>query len=258
MVRSLLFVPAKEKFLNKISSLNSDGFIIDLEDSIKGEDKETALKVLCDFLNRNDVTSGLYVRINKDRFQNEVTTLNQYGVGFMLPKFEKIEDYQNSTDIWEKHEIIALIETPLGLVNASSIAACPWIDGLAFGAEDFTASINMENRSDLLLSYKSMLVLQAKACSKKIFDTPSFNILNQTDFEKDVEQSVSLGFDGKMLIHPSHIEYINTLFGKIDLDYLEYVISEYEKSGEAVVIVDGKVYEKMHINRMKKILRENK
>ena len=46
-MRSLLFIPAKEKMLNKIAELSADAYIIDLEDSIPEEDKEKALELLC-------------------------------------------------------------------------------------------------------------------------------------------------------------------------------------------------------------------
>ena len=34
-IRSLLFVPAEDKYLSKIGTTNADAYIIDLEDSIK-------------------------------------------------------------------------------------------------------------------------------------------------------------------------------------------------------------------------------
>lgn len=43
VLRSLLFVPAdKKKMLDKIDSLDSDAFILDLEDSVSSGNKEAA------------------------------------------------------------------------------------------------------------------------------------------------------------------------------------------------------------------------
>ena len=41
------------------------------------------------------------------------------------------------------------------------------------------------------------------------------------------------------------------------LDYMKSIISRYEADENAVVVIDDKVYEKMHINRLKKIISEN-
>lgn len=256
MIRSLLFVPAKDKMLKKIPALKADAFIIDLEDSIKPEEKEIALKVLCDFLGTNNL-NNIFVRLNKDNYYQEGVILQNYNIGFMLPKFESPNDYHLLTEVWNSHKVIALIETPIGIINIHDISTCSWISAIAFGAEDFTASMNMQNLNELLQPFKTQLLLHAKANSKQIYDTPSFNISETNLFEKDVENSVSLGFDGKMLISPKHIDFINLSFKKYDFDYLKFIIEEYEKAGSAVVIIDGKVYEKMHINRFRKILKEN-
>jgi citrate lyase subunit beta/citryl-CoA lyase len=258
MLRSLLFVPAKDKMLQKISVFSSDGYIIDLEDSINEDEKEKALEVLCSFLTKHNIIPNIYVRLNKERYYTEAMTLHCFNIGFMLPKFEDIKNYNDLEFLWSQHSVIALIETPLGIVNLQETAKCSWIDALAFGAEDYTAKMNMQNNDELLLSTKSLLVTYAKAYSKKSFDTPSFKISNQEEFEKEVTLSVSLGFDGKLLINPKQIDFVNKTFGEVDIEHLTYVVSEYDKRGTAVAVINGKIYEKMHINRYRRIINEHK
>jgi citrate lyase subunit beta/citryl-CoA lyase len=228
-----------------------------LEDSIIEEEKDDALNCLCDFLHGNKTNNTLFVRLNKERYSMEAKTLSKFNVGFMLPKFESPDYYGQLVDIWNQHNIIALVETPRGVVNILEIANCVWVDAIAFGAEDFTASMNMQNNDAYLQSIKTTLVTYAKAFNKQIFDTPSFKISEQDDFEKEVENSVSLGFDGKLLINPKQIECVNKHFSEVDLDYLAYLVSEYDRRGEAVTIIDNKVYEKMHINRFRRIIKEH-
>ena len=50
---------------------------------------------------------------------------------------------------------------------------------------------------------------------------------------------------------------IYNAFGCSDLGKLREIVEQYESSGKAVLVVDGRVYEKMHIKRIKKILAEN-
>ena len=257
MLRSLLFVPAKVKTMSKIPALTADCFIIDLEDSINEEEKAEALKLLCSFLTEHPEGTNFFVRLNKSRFEKEAIALNGFNIGFMLPKFETPEEYSCVDEIWSKHKLIALVETPMGVINIQQIAQCSWVDAIAFGAEDYTACVNMLNDDAMLLPVKSSLVTYAKAYNKKIYDTPSFKLSDEAEFKNEVRNTMNLGFDGKMAISPKHIQYINDTFNSSNLNYMKTVIARYEADGNAVVVIDDKVYEKMHINRLKKIVKEN-
>ena len=258
MLRSLIFVPAKETMLNKISSMHADGIIIDLEDSIEDNDKANALGRVDTFLKNNTVLNTIVIRLNRDSFEREAKVLSAYPeIGFMLPKVESIYQYNSCVSLWDKHPVLALIESPLGLLNLNEIAMCNWVDALAFGAEDYTATVNMKNTSKYLYYQKSQIVTYAKAYGKKAFDTPSFSLYSEETFREDVDDSVSLGFDGKLLIHPKHIDYINRAFSVADISYLQDIVKRYESSGQAVTVINGIVYEKMHIQRFKRIIKEN-
>lgn len=259
-IRSLLFVPGKEKTLRKIGEFNADSYIIDLEDSIELSQKKIALETVVSKLREveND-DYKIFVRLNKGSFLEEANRIHNISstVGFMLPKFEDVREYNAGNYIWDEHEVIALVETPKGIVNIENIAKAKWINGLAFGAEDYTANVNMEN-NDLYLNYpKSKIVTYAKAYSKSVFDTPSFQLSNREMFEKEVKNSVGMGFEGKMAISPKHLDYINQQFGTGDLDFMKVIVEEYEKMGQAVLMFGGTVYEKMHIERFKRVLKEN-
>ena len=56
-IHSLLFVPGREKMLEKILTSSADAHIIDLEDSISQDEKEYALDATIHFL-ENHVTEN--------------------------------------------------------------------------------------------------------------------------------------------------------------------------------------------------------
>ena len=257
-IKSLLFVPAKDKMLAKIPLMNADVFIIDLEDSIPEEEKEGALDRTISFIGGLASASNIIVRINSNHVGRELSGLAKFReIGFMLPKYEKNNPYDEYKDVLQGHYTIALIETPSALIDLNIITKAGYLTALAFGAEDYTAKVNMENNVDFLVFQKCMLVTYAKARDLQVFDTPSFKLDNEEEFEREVKNAVSLGFDGKMAISPKHIQFINESFGSNDLEYMKSVIARYEADGNAVVVIDGKVYEKMHINRFKRIVKEN-
>ena len=253
-IRSLLFVPAEERRLAKVGRANADAYIIDLEDSISEDGKDGALRRTEDFLKAYGPNDNLFVRINKERCRQELDVLKPYPVGIMLPKIELCSDYSDMEDVLNDRPVIAIVETPMALYNAGAIAAIPWIGMLAFGAEDFTASASMRNSWKNLFVYKSLLSLAAKAHGKRVYDTPCLRLDDVTLFNSELEQAVDLGYDGKLAIHPKQIDRINHAFLPHDRDYMQYLVSVYESSGKAVCEIDGVVYEKMHIDRMRRML----
>lgn len=256
-MRSFLFVPAKEHMLAKIGTLGADAYIIDLEDSVEVEKKAQALALVEDFLNHFSEDVPLFVRLNKETFSNEADKLKSFSnVGFMLPKFENAEAYDVCSDVWNAHKVIALVETPLGIVNINQIAKCGWVDAIAFGAEDYTSAVNMENTPEFLSYQKSCIVTYAKAYGKIALDTPSFRIDNQNAFEEELQKTVKMGFDGKLAIAPRHVPYINNAFVKLSKEEMGSIIKQYEEAGKAVHVINGKVYERMHIDQLKQLLKD--
>lgn len=252
-IRSLLFVPAEERRLAKIGRTNADAYIIDLEDSISANDKDSALRRTVLFLESRKLDT-IFVRINKHRYMRELETLKKFNVGFMLPKIESELDYIEAEEVLKNHKVIALIESPRALLNADSIAGVQWVSALAFGAEDFTIKANMANDVSTLAIPKQLLALAAKANHKMVYDTPCFFIHSDEVLDIELQQGVNLGFDGKLAIHPWQVDTINNAFQLSDPEYIRHVISVYESSGNTVCDIDGRVYEKLHIERFKKML----
>ena len=144
--------------------MNADAYIIDLEDSIPENEKEEALNRVILFLNGLTPASNIIVRINSNHAKRELLTLSSFSnLGFMLPKFEKNNPYNEFKEVFKGHFTIALVESPKAIVELQDICRFEYLDALAFGAEDYTAKANMENNIDYLFFQKSMLVTYAKA-----------------------------------------------------------------------------------------------
>ena len=254
--QALLFVPAKKKMLSKLPLPNVEAYILDLEDSIEEDDKEQALERLVSFLEHYTGSEELYVRLNANTVESEAKRLSKYEkIGFVLPKFEMPDIFSEElVKIWQKHPVIALVETPKGIVNIEKIVSSDWVNALAFGAEDYTAAMNMENSIETLFYAKGKMVTYAKAYGKKVYDTPTLQLKDDVKLNAEIQNAVRFGFDGKLAIHPNQIPVIKSLFSNHDIERMKQIVALYEKEGKAVLAVDDQVYEKMHINRMKKII----
>lgn len=244
--------------LRKIQNLDADAYIIDLEDSISEKEKEQALEETENFLHTMNIARDLFVRVNLSSMDKEMKRLNQFAdIGYMIPKFEVKNEIIDLVCNLGNRKIIALVETPKGLADINQIASYEWVNAIALGGEDYTAAMNMENSMQMLYYAKSRIVMYSKAHKKQVFDTPSFVLDNDDLLVEEITNAERMGFDGKLAISPRHIEKINKIFGKHDIEEMKKIVFLYEKSGEAVFKFEGKIYEKMHIARMKKIIQEN-
>lgn len=256
-MKSVMFVPSKPKMLGKIHTSEADACIIDLEDSINEADKQQALEDACAFLSaRCDKT--IFVRVAGNHLDEEFERLNAFPfAGYMIPKFEDPEEYTKYHTYFEGKEVIALVETPKGIVNLKEIAQSQIVSMIAFGAEDFTSVIGMKNCTESLYYARCAIVTYGKAYGKTVIDTPSFIIDDMEALEKEIQTAVDLGFDGKLSIHPKQVAKINELFQYYDLNMIKEIVTQYENAGQAVLKIEDKVYEKMHIAHFKRILKEH-
>lgn len=255
---SILFVPAITRMLSKIALINADAMIIDLEDAILSNEKDKALAELCCFLEKYSYDKDIFIRVNPDRVSIETEALNQFPIsGYMLPKTNSIEDICKFHKMIHDKKLFVLIESVEGIMNVQEIAASECVDMLAFGAEDYTAGAGIRNDEEFLVYPKSKIVLYAKAYGKPVYDTISLNIDDSIVFEKRAQKSKDYGFDGKLAIHPMQVDIINSVYRKRNKAYYQYILDEYNKCGKAIMTLDGEIYEKPHIERIKQYLQED-
>lgn len=253
---SLLFIPVKERFLSKVKNVKADAVVLDLEDSIPPSEKSMALDILVHFLLNNEQPTKTFIRINRDNIDRELSALCHCRFdGIMIPKFESIDVISDVYDHVGKKQIIALIETPLGMANLSAISSSDYTFALAFGAEDYTAKCNMDNDFETLYFYRSNMVMHAKAYKRKVYDTPSFIFKDFDAFSAEVEQIKKMGFDGKLAIHPNQVPIINQVYNNYDLENISKIVELFESGNYSVLQFEGKIYEKPHIDRFKRILK---
>ena len=273
-LRSVLYVPAnKEKALNKIATLHADHFIIDLEDAVSKLFKIEAREELKAFLEKSDCPKEkITIRINgltTEWFEDDLMAFANSGVhSILLPKVEKTEDikliedrmrhenYPADTKIW------AMIETPLGVLNAQEIAHCSQhLDCLVMGTSDLAKDLKAAHRADRLpfLYSFSQVIHAARAYGLHVLDGVHLAIDNENGFHAACVQGKDLGFDGKTLIHPDTITICNDVYapGESDISWAKLVIEAYEEAqekGDAVIKLYGQLIEELHYQEARELL----
>lgn len=228
--RSRLYIPGNQPDLALNAGLyGADCIILDLEDSVAPESKHDARYMVRNSLMAVDFQySERIVRINPfssfGKNDLEVILPAQPDI-ILVPKCETAGDVKIVHDFLIDHIsaeapdsppfLMPLIETTQGALNAQEIATASEKNvALCFGAEDFTASLGTRRTQEGRESFvaRSLIVMAARAAGIQALDTVYSDIENMDGLEESTRDSVSLGFDGRGLIHPAQIRPVHRVF----------------------------------------------
>lgn len=275
-MRSLLFVPVlNDRFIAAAHARGADGLIFDLEDSIALERKIDARHALATAVARlRPHGLALLVRVNHmaDLFDEDLCAAAAAGVdAIIIPKVEHPETLVHASQVISSCEgaswsgliqCIALIESPLGVLNASRIAqSADRLCGLAFGGEDYAAVLGLAAQEESLTLPAQQLAIAARAYGLGAWGLPG-SIADFSDldaFEVLVRKAKAYGFMGALGIHPGQIERINRAFRASDseLVHARAVVQAYETAlarGEGAVALQGKMIDAPIAERARRLL----
>ena len=254
--KTWLFVPAKEKYIGKIGSIEADSIIMDLEDSLREEQKDDGLRLTAKVIKQYGKSRDIFVRVNSnERLKEELQFLAPYSFsGYMIPKFEETGIVEQYYEEIKGKEVIALIESTAGVVGLEKIAGHPLIHKLAFGGEDFCRELGYAAGEEATFYARNKLVLYASYYKKYSLDTISLEIWDMERFLLSYQKSKRMGFGGKLLIHPEQVKAVCHYNKMVDKEHLQYIVEEYKKSTEGIVRIEGQLYEKPHIDRIESYL----
>lgn len=271
--RTMLFAPGSNmKVVVKALASNADAVIVDLEDAVAPNSKESARCQIVDFLSADQETnSDIYIRINgwdSDWGKKDFESVTKLPIsGIILPKTNSSGELSDVVSLLPPNmDIIPLIETATGVLNSREIAMVKGISRLAFGAVDFTTDIgtSLSKTGIELLYARSLLVLASKAAGiYPPIDTVFPDIKDTTGYLQELTLVKQLGMLGKLVIHPSQIALAHQVFSPTaeEIEYAEKVIAAYaeaENSGVGAIQFEGKMIDYPVASSAKKLLELSK
>lgn len=281
MRRSVLFLPGNSpNMVINGGIFGSDSLILDLEDGVSVNQKDTARYLIREALKSLDFGNcERIIRINgmntpfwKDDLEAVVPLKPEAIMVTKAGNAEDIRKVEEEIKQIEIHSSIAqgsvqiapLLETASGVENAYQIAgSSPRIKALYLGAEDLTADLKCI-RTKLgreIIYAREKIVYAARAAGIEAYDTPFADIDDIKGLEEDARMAKSLGFTGKMAISPRQIACINHVFYPAPEEIL-YAKAVYEaakaaeKQGKGVVALDGKMIDAPIVLRAHQVLQE--
>jgi citrate lyase subunit beta/citryl-CoA lyase len=274
--RSVLYMPGSNaRALEKAKTLAADGLILDLEDSVAPEAKETARAQVAAAVKAGGFGSReVIVRINGLDSEWWLDDLNEIAGakadGLLVPKVSSPEQLEaiakHLADISADHAIRvwAMMEAPLAVLNAREIAAAAndsetRLEGFVLGTNDLakeTGTRIVPGRAPML-SWLMTCIAAARAYHLAILDGVYNDLSNADGFATECAEARDLGFDGKTLIHPNQIGPCNVAFSPSaeEVAQARKIIAAFEapeNKGKGVVSLDGRMVERMHADMARK------
>ena len=255
--RSALYIPAANaRAMEKARGLPVDIILFDLEDAVSPEEKSRARDALGAVLADGDYGARYrIVRINgldTDWGAQDATSVNEMACdAVLLPKVNSADDVDALAEIVPHLPIWAMMETPLGVLNAAEIAAHPRIEGFVMGTNDLSKDLGARGRGAMLTSLQ-LCMLAARANGVVAIDGVYNAFKDEDGLRAECHEGRDMGFDGKSLIHPAQVPVCNMVYGPSDdeVDLARRQIDAFDAAlaeGKGVAVVDGRIVENLHV-----------
>ena len=282
--RAVHFVPgANEKMLQKSLALPADSLVLDLEDAVTPENKDSARETVTKWLKQvNFGRQERMVRMNPLDTPWGVRDLEVTMQGrpdsYLVPKVRTKDDLFKIDTILSRMEreynyppgevklVVLATETPQGLLNIRDFGACPRVDALSWGAEDLSAAIGARRNRDehgqfleVFRYARIMTLLAATAAGVQPIDTVFVDIRDTEGLRRECQEGAWMGFTGKITIHPSQIEIVNEVFSPSPEDIAESkellaAFEENRQAGRMAFSFKGQMVDVPHLTRARTIL----
>lgn len=278
--RSILSVPGHvQKMHAKASQSSADVIMLDLEDSVPQEAKETSRRQVVESLQNIDWgKKRVTLRINSldtpFAYRDLMEIVEEAGAKLhtiVVPKVNHPGDIHFVERMLDGIELArqlsgsigieASIETAAGLAEVRAIAeSSRRLQTLVFGIADYSASVGArlvsisghgENEADIYPGHRwhfalSRMVMAAKANNLLAIDAPYGNFKDNDGLQRSAIMAGALGCDGKWAIHPNQLEDINRIFSPSteDIDRAVTILQaarRAQQQSRGAIAVDGRM-----------------
>jgi citrate lyase subunit beta / citryl-CoA lyase len=255
VMRSVFYVPGNnDKMIAKAPTTPADIITLDLEDSVPPAEKPRAREMVRENLKfAGSGGSTIYVRINNWETlmtNDDLEAIVHEGLsGVCLAKCGGPDHVQRLE--WKLEElerrrklpvggiaIQLLIETAKGVIHAyPSAIASKRVNSLIFGAVDYTKDmrVKLTSEGEEQRYARRHTAVAARASGCIAIDCPFVAFKDLEAFEKSTREGRQMGYEGRMLIHPSQIEPSHKIYTPApeDVEWAKGVVKVFEEEGLA-------------------------
>ena len=253
---TFLFVPGTrpERFTKALDS-SADSVIIDLEDAVPEEDKESARAAIraawATFT--AEQKKRLIIRSNSPGskfYSADLILAQELDVACLLiPKSESLDQVNGAALVLSNTAIIPMIETAIGLDRLREIANADQVLRLALGNLDLQADLGMvcDAQETELQTARYQIVLASRLAQ---IAPPIDGVTPSTDdlprIADDAQRAKRMGFGAKLCIHPKQVAIVRAAFmpTEEELRWARRVIEADLASKGGAIKLDGKMIDR--------------
>jgi citrate lyase subunit beta/citryl-CoA lyase len=269
--RSALYLPGSNaRAIEKARTLPCDVVILDLEDSVAPEAKSEARSLACEAVRQGGFGAReVVIRVNGLDTHWAGDDLRDAAAArpdaILLPKLASTDDVESCAEqVDGRAALWGMIETCQAVFRLDALGQASRACGLeawVLGTNDLVKEMRCapgEDRAPLLPSL-SLAVMAARAHGLAILDGVYNDIANLEGLARECAQGARLGFDGKTLIHPTHLEAANRAFSPAadEVAWARTVVAAYdqpENAGKGVIKVEGRMVERLHLAQSRRLI----
>ncbi|KAB2977614.1 CoA ester lyase [Streptomyces sp. SS1-1] len=271
-MRSALYVPAdRPDMLAKALDRGADSLIVDLEDAVAPDAKETARGICAAWLEglppADERPGGpeIWVRVNPGALgRDDARAVASPAVtGLIVAKTERVGDLVAVAGELEAAPWISLcplLESASALLSAPLIARGPRVTRMQLGEADLCADAGIEPGPDEreLLWPRTQLVLACAAAGLAAPLAPVSTDFRDLDALRESTRALKrLGFGGRSCIHPAQIPVVNEVFtpSPEEVEGARALVRRFEEAGSGVTRDDsGRMIDEAVIRGARRIL----
>jgi citrate lyase subunit beta/citryl-CoA lyase len=197
----------------------ADVVILDLEDAVAPQAKAAARDALRGLAGAGELDlERTVVRVNAaDTTDHALDVALTCELGVRLVMLAKAERVSDVTAL--PHDVVVLLETPIGIEHAGEIAAADNVVAVMWGADDLVAGLggtgsrHADGRyRDVARYARSRSLVAAKAAGRLALDAVHMNIPDVEGLAAECEDAVAVGFDATVAIHPTQVAVIRSSY----------------------------------------------
>lgn len=282
-VRSVLFVPAnREDRMRKALTLDADAVIYDLESAIPRGEADTARRMVRDVIASHTTTRPrIFVRVSAvdtEPFAADLAAaLHPNLAGVLLPQIARVDDVRAAAAALDEAERRAgvaprtvilwpLLETANALRTAYEIAtASPriaYMGGATSRGGDLARSVGFRFTpgGEETLYLRSKVLIDARAAGIENPISGLWGNIEDLDGLRDFAiRTRNLGYEGMMVIHPSHVAIVNEAFtpSAAEIDEWQRIVDameQAEREGLGAIRLEGRLIDVAHVLTARKDL----
>jgi citrate lyase subunit beta / citryl-CoA lyase len=255
-VRSLLFLPASNpRAIAKAREAGADLVILDLEDAVKTQDKDSARAAAVEAV-ATPWTMPVAIRINgvgSEWHSLDLDAAARSSADLVVaPRTTSAHLLHGIAEAVSK-PVLAMIETAAGVLAVAEIASNA--AGLIAGTNDLRADLRLplDSTREPISASLQMIVLAARAARIAVFDGVFNNLEDSEGFRGEAQDGRRLGFDGKSLIHPNQIEPCHRAFApsEAEVERAKALVEAFRGGAERF---GNEMIERMHVEAAQRVL----